>query len=112
MSLRWCERCGDLRSRLFGGGAAICPCREYRVFFVDYHGTGAEDDARELGWTIHARSAEEAAEEAADRFDVEGDYTIIQGDNAEVTVWEGDGEPSRFTVSGRTERVYSARRLG
>ena len=70
---------------------------------------GQEED----GTVIETDWAEDAAAEWAQRFDEQGDYTIISGSDVEVLVRrEGSAdEPQRFEVHGESVPHYSANKL-
>lgn len=69
------------------------------------------DYAEEDGRKIHSNDAANAAEEYIERWDSDGDYVCIGGDEIQVTV-RSVLDPSKtytFTVHGEMVPVYSAR---
>lgn len=63
-------------------------------------------------YSTHAVDAEEAAEEAAERYDSDGDYYLARGNEEIFVVWrEGEKSPVRVVVEGETVPSYRAREL-
>lgn len=68
----------------------------------------------EHGWVIDADDEAEAAEKWADRSDCEGDYLIVSGHEAIVSVRREGlsiGPVKSFRVIGESEPVYHAEEL-
>ena len=70
---------------------------------------GYGDDAWQWACKIFARDPESAAEKWADQHDCEGDYTIIRGTEAVVSVRDEQGNVTRWIVSGESVPEYTAR---
>lgn len=97
-----CTTCGEydwLRSH-------VCPPRWW-VRLPEHH-----DDNYVA--SVHARTAELAAERYVEQWDAEGDYVCIDGDPVVVKVQRADGWDERwatFVVEGEMVPEYSARRM-
>lgn len=80
-----------------------CPPK-WEVHVPDYHG---EDD-----WSaVFAHDAEEAAERYAEKYDSEGDYTVVGGSSLTVYVRAADDPDAKvikYEVSGEAVPRYSA----
>lgn len=102
MSGRPCAECGETvydweRSHR---------CNPRFVVWAPIYGQTADDG----GQAFRVRDAEAAAEAWAERWDSNGDYEIIGGDEVLVHVRGADGELLRWTVAGETVPQYSAAR--
>lgn len=80
----------------------------------NWAGPGLPPDWQESGHQPQAFSADHAAEEWAYRYDGDGDYSIVGGNDVHVRVRlsdDAEGAPwEEFIVEGRTERAYYARK--
>lgn len=97
-----CETCGGYK-----GMVHRCPPR-WTCWIPYFDEDGDIDDYHGGKHSVHATDAEEAAEKYAERHDMEGDYTIVGGQEVVVHVRDGDGKIIRCKVRGETRAVYSA----
>lgn len=58
---------------------------------------------------VYASDAEEAAELCAERFDSEGDYTIIRNGSGEIWTRDEDGTIQKWDIEAEAVPSYNAR---
>lgn len=73
--------------------------------FTVYHPSYAGDE----GVSIEAYDFEYAAEQYAQKYDSEGDYSCVAGYDLELRVVDSDGIEKIMIVTGETVPSYSAR---
>ena len=88
----WCEKCGEHALFALFGGYHKCQPKWTVV-------------CKEFGWEmdIHAHSAKEAATDAVERRDSQGDYLVVSGHPVIVTV-----AGKRYEVTGESVPRYTA----
>jgi len=100
MAAGWCETCNGI---IWSAHTHTCP-PVWRVYAEDIYG----DEYVE----VMALDAEQAAEKWAERYDCEGDYTIVSGSEQTVTVTDVHGEDSKkLIVEGEGVPQYTAREV-
>ena len=97
MSNTFCDKCDRF---MFRSDEHKCS-PVWEVLIDDYHG---DDD----GMTVYAFDAEEAAEVAVKRWDAQGDYICIGGEEITVRVIGADKSVKTFVVTGQSSPSYYA----
>lgn len=99
----------------------VCPtCGKWMMFpkshqcppifeVIDEDGGYGDEDPWQWASKIYARDPETAAEKWADENDCNGDYTIIRGNEAKISVRAADGTITRWIVTGESVPEYTAR---
>ena len=101
--MKWCKTCGQA---IFSWKPHICPPR-WLCWFSGEH----DDDEPEDGHYMYSPSASTAAEEYAEWYDNQGDYTCIGGEDVQVTVRNPETmEEETFIVRGDMTPSYHADR--
>ena len=93
-----CRRCGEY-------SWSICDCKRYELA-RKWQPTSkvADADWRE----VYGRDPERIVERWAERYDAQGDYTIVGGSEADVWLRDEDGTLTEWTVRGETVPQYHA----
>lgn len=106
MSSSFCPKCNEYKGS-FRPELHVCP-PQWLVRCPEYDGDeGFDEDARKY----YAHDAQAAAEKWAERYDSDGDYTIVSGDAPTVyvkKVGEPDDTQLKFVVHGESVPQYSA----
>jgi len=102
----WCPKCGVYIFTYKGAGPHHC-LPQFQVYCDEWNSI---DDP----CSVYANTAQDAAEKFADRYDADGDYTVVSGTNIKVKVWKLGEEHSAgtwFEVGGAPVAQYNAREM-
>lgn len=92
----YCPRCKEFR--LY---PSACQCKRFEC------GEPFKDQVED--WhEVYATDAQEAAEKCAERFDCEGDYTIIRHGSGELWTRNEDGEIEKWFIEAESVPTYRA----
>lgn len=88
-----------------------CSCTRHEIAQPDtggqHKGQVHDDDWEE----VYGRDAEDIVQAWAQRYDSDGDYTIVRGGEEEVWVRDGDGNVTRWKVTGESVPSYHATQI-
>jgi hypothetical protein len=97
MSNNFCDKCDAF---LYSTNIHSCS-PAWEVLIDDYHG---DDD----GMIVYAYDAETAAEIAVQKWDAQGDYICVGGEEITVRVIGADKSVKKFVVTGQSTPSYYA----
>lgn len=95
--------------------SGTCPrCKEWKLYVnrcrCELFLCGEPWQGKVEDWhEVFATDAEEAAEKCAERFDCEGDYTIIRNGGGEIWTKDAEDKLLKWTIEAESVPQYSAR---
>lgn len=89
------------------------PCRCVRYEIAQPNTGGPRKGQVDEGdWDeVYGKDQQDIVEAWAQRYDADGDYTIVGGSEEEVWIRNEDGEITRWTVIGETVPEYHAKQI-